>query len=32
MSTNMRTFLAILLSFLVVVIYQYFFAKNIETQ
>jgi len=32
MSTNMRTFLAILLSFLVVFIYQYFFAKNIETQ
>ena len=32
MSTNTRTFLAILLSFLVVFVYQYFFAKNIETQ
>ena len=32
MSTNIRTFLAILLSFLVVFVYQYFFAKNLETQ
>jgi len=32
MSTNVRTFLAILLSFIVVFIYQYFFAKNLETQ
>ena len=32
MSTNVRTFLAILLSFLVVFVYQYFFAKNLETQ
>lgn len=31
MSTNVRTFLAILLSFLVVFVYQYFFAKNLET-
>ncbi len=31
-STNIRTFLAILLSFLVVFVYQYFFAKNLETQ
>ncbi|HEX7504386.1 MAG TPA: membrane protein insertase YidC, partial [Syntrophales bacterium] len=32
MSMNIRTFLAILLSFLVVFVYQYFFAKNLETQ
>lgn len=32
MSTNIRTFLAILLSFIVVFVYQYFFAKNLETQ
>jgi YidC/Oxa1 family membrane protein insertase len=32
MSMNIRTFLAILLSFLVVFGYQYFFAKNLETQ
>jgi YidC/Oxa1 family membrane protein insertase len=31
MSMNIRTFLAILLSFLVVFVYQYFFAKNLET-
>jgi YidC/Oxa1 family membrane protein insertase len=31
MSTNIRTFLAILLSFLVVFVYQYFFAKNLQT-
>jgi YidC/Oxa1 family membrane protein insertase len=32
MSTNVRTFLAILLSFLVVFVYQFFFAKSLETQ
>ena len=32
MSMNIRTFLAILLSFIVVFVYQYFFAKNLETQ
>ena len=32
MSMNIRTFLAILLSFLVVFVYQYFFSKNLETQ
>ncbi len=31
MNMNIRTFLAILLSFLVVFVYQYFFAKNLET-
>jgi YidC/Oxa1 family membrane protein insertase len=32
MSMNIRTFLAILLSFLVVFVYQYYFVKNPETQ
>ncbi|NPV04104.1 MAG: membrane protein insertase YidC [Syntrophaceae bacterium] len=32
MSTNTRTFLAILLSFLVVFIYQYYAAQNVDTQ
>jgi len=32
MSMNIRTFVAIFLSFLVVFIYQYFFAKHLETQ
>jgi hypothetical protein len=32
MNMNIRTFLAIILSFLVVFVYQYFLAKNLETQ